>query len=101
MIECNLYFERIRLVCQSLEKKKGELVFLASDNEDFVFNLRFVIHFDFFLTFCSKTPLSRFPLARDANPTPSSTASCGGKEHGPTWAPYNLNIFNFSVWLSP
>ena len=46
--ECNLYFERIRLVCQNLEKKKGELVFLASDNEDFVFNLRFVIHFDSF-----------------------------------------------------
>ena len=48
MIECNLYFERIRLVCQNLEKKKGELVSLASDSEDFVFNLRFVIHFDSF-----------------------------------------------------
>ena len=46
--ECNLYFERIRLVCQNLEKKKGELVFLVSDSKDFVFNLSFVIHFDSF-----------------------------------------------------
>ena len=46
LIQCKLFSERVRLLCTSFDVNTGEICYITSDNKNFVFTLKFLIHFD-------------------------------------------------------